>query len=142
MHENQISLQKEYEMYGEKNKNLRGKDLIVAEKNREEKRNEHSAIEVRKKRKTGMIAKAKNVRKALFSNQSLLVWFYKEVLITNELDVSLPSVITNLLQDYQDVFSEKLPSGLLPLRGIEYQIDLIPELHYPTKPHIGLNLRK
>ena len=62
-----------------------------------------------------------------------MYFFCEEVLITNELDVSLPSVITNLLQDYQDVFPEVIPCGLPSLRGIEHQISLIHRVSLPNK---------
>jgi hypothetical protein len=34
--------------------------------------------------------------------------------------------VADILQEYADVFSSDVPTGLPPLRGIEYQIDLIP----------------
>jgi hypothetical protein len=37
----------------------------------------------------------------------------------------LPRAITNLLQEFKDVFPAEMPPGLPPLRGIEHQIDLI-----------------
>jgi hypothetical protein len=37
----------------------------------------------------------------------------------------LPHAITNLLQEFKDVFSSEIPLGLPHLRGIEHQIDLI-----------------
>jgi hypothetical protein len=40
--------------------------------------------------------------------------------------MSLPHAITNLLQEFKDVFPVEIPSELPPLRGIEHQIDLIP----------------
>jgi hypothetical protein len=39
---------------------------------------------------------------------------------------TLPPTITNLLQEYKDMFPNKIPLELPPLRGIEHQIDLIP----------------
>jgi hypothetical protein len=33
--------------------------------------------------------------------------------------------VTNLLKKYEDSFPVEVPLGLLPLRGIEHQIDLI-----------------
>ena len=39
---------------------------------------------------------------------------------TNELDESLPSVVVSLLQEYEDMFPNDIPSGLSPIRGIEH----------------------
>jgi hypothetical protein len=38
---------------------------------------------------------------------------------------SIPPAITNLLQEYEDVFPAEIPLGMPPVRGIEHQIDLI-----------------
>ena len=99
-----------------------------------------SAIEGKKVRKQSMIAKIKHMRQALFTNQPLLLLWCKQILVTtNELDVSLPSSVANLLQEYQDVFPEEIPSGLPPIRGIEYQIDLVPGASLPNKPPYKIN---
>jgi hypothetical protein len=45
----------------------------------------------------------------------------------------LPPAITNILQEYEDVFPHELPPGLPPLRGIEHQIDLIPGASLPNR---------
>jgi hypothetical protein len=45
----------------------------------------------------------------------------------------LPRAITNLLQEFKDVFPVKIPLGLPPLRGIEHQIDLIPRVMLPNR---------
>ena len=37
----------------------------------------------------------------------------------------LPLMLSNLLQEFADVFPDELPPGLPPLRGIEHRIDLI-----------------
>jgi hypothetical protein len=50
----------------------------------------------------------------------------KEALFSlDDIPSSLPSAVTNLLQEYKDVFPTEIPPGLPPLRGIEHQIDLI-----------------
>ncbi|XP_074298779.1 uncharacterized protein LOC141629715 [Silene latifolia] len=41
--------------------------------------------------------------------------------------------VQKLLDSYEDVFPNELPSGLPPLRGIEHQIDLIPGTSLPNK---------
>jgi hypothetical protein len=60
------------------------------------------------------------------------VFFYalvcRQVLFSLE-DITTPlsCAITNLLQEFKDVFPAEIPSELPPLRGIEHQIDLIPD---------------
>jgi hypothetical protein len=41
--------------------------------------------------------------------------------------------MTNLLQQFRDVFPSELPPGLPPIRGIEHQIDLIPGASLPNR---------
>jgi hypothetical protein len=44
----------------------------------------------------------------------------------------LPRAITNLLQEFKDIFSAEIPPGLPPLRGIEHQINLISDTSLPN----------
>ena len=62
-----------------------------------------------------------------------LVLMYKgEVLVSNDMTpISLG--VSNVLQDFDDVFPEEVPAGLPPLRGIEHQIDLIPGATLPNR---------
>ena len=46
---------------------------------------------------------------------------------------SVPPAVTNLLQEYEDIFSAEIPLGLPPMRGIEHQIDLIPGATLPNR---------
>jgi hypothetical protein len=46
---------------------------------------------------------------------------------------SIPPAITNILQEYADVFPVEIPPGLPPVRGIEHQIDLIPGATLPNR---------
>jgi hypothetical protein len=41
--------------------------------------------------------------------------------------------VTNLLQQFQDVFPSELPPGLPLIRGIEHHIDLIPGASLPNR---------
>jgi hypothetical protein len=51
----------------------------------------------------------------------------KQVLFSlDDIITPLPRAITNLLQEFKDMFLAEIPPGLPPLRGIEHQIDLIP----------------
>jgi hypothetical protein len=50
----------------------------------------------------------------------------RQVLFSLEdITTPLPHAITNLLQEFKDIFPAEIPPGLPPLRGIEHQIDLI-----------------
>jgi hypothetical protein len=58
----------------------------------------------------------------------------RQVLFSLEhITTPLPRSITNLLHEFKDVFSAEIPPGLPPLRGIEYQIDLIPGASLPNR---------
>ena len=68
----------------------------------------------------------------------MFVLFYKENI--NDLDSSLPSVVSSLLQKFEYVFLEDGPSGFPPFNSIEHQIDFSPgaatsnQLTYRTNP--------
>ncbi len=51
----------------------------------------------------------------------------------DNLPATLPPAVTNLLQEYADVFPAEIPPGLPPIRGIEHQIDLIPGASLPNR---------
>ncbi|XP_010519239.1 PREDICTED: uncharacterized protein LOC104798746 [Tarenaya hassleriana] len=83
---------------------------------------------------TNFFMRAREVKKALLSHQPMFVLLYKEALLdTNKLTSTLSSVVLDLLQEYDDVFSEEIPNGLPPLRGIEHQIDFILGASIPNK---------
>lgn len=70
-------------------------------------------------------AKEREIERALSKNQSMIVFLYNEAcFLINELNVSLLSVVVTLLQDYDDVFLEELPNGLLPIRGMNIKLIL------------------
>jgi hypothetical protein len=54
-----------------------------------------------------------------------------EILISNNL-IPLLIGVSNVLQEFSDVFPGEVPTGLPPLRGIEHQIDLIPGASLPN----------
>ena len=51
-----------------------------------------------------------------------------------------PEEVVLILQEFQDVFPEDLPDGLLPMRDIQHTIDLIPRSTLPNLPHYCMNL--
>jgi hypothetical protein len=71
--------------------------------------------------------------------QMLFVLVNKDVLISPNDITSLPSVVADLLQDFEDVFPQETLAGLPPIRGIEHQIDLIPGAALPNRPPYQTN---
>ena len=72
-------------------------------------------------------------------NMTHFVLLYKDAILTTNDMTSLPSVVSNVLQDFIDVFLEEVPAGLPPVRGIEHQIDLIPGASLPNRPPYRTN---
>ena len=55
------------------------------------------------------------------ADQPMILLVFKESdLNTDETNQSLPSMAVSLLQEFDDVFPEDVPSGLLSIRGIEH----------------------
>ena len=78
---------------------------------------------MRQKEKKASMQKRVRLRVFFYTNKSMFVFFYKDALLNiNELDSTLPSVFSSLLQEFEDVFPNDGPSGLPPFRGIEHQI--------------------
>jgi hypothetical protein len=60
----------------------------------------------------------------------------------DDITTPLPHAITNLFQEFKDVFPAEIPPGLPPLRGTEYQIDLIPGTSLPNRAVYRTNLEE
>ena len=104
------------------------------QKKESEKKIESGKSERKTKKQESFYAKASDVKNAFYTNQPIFVLLYKEACFnTNELDKSLPSVVVYLLQEYEDVFSNDVPSGLPPIRGIEHQIDFVSGAIIPNR---------
>uniref|UniRef100_A0A2N9IEE5 Reverse transcriptase RNase H-like domain-containing protein n=1 Tax=Fagus sylvatica TaxID=28930 RepID=A0A2N9IEE5_FAGSY len=136
VYEDQVRLQKESDQKKESEQKKKSENQRGAEKNEREKENQSSALERKSERKQkNFYAKVSEIKRAMFSNQPMIVLLYKEALLnTNELDLALPSSIVSLLQEYEDVFPEETPHGLPPIRGIEHQIDFVPGATIPNRP--------
>lgn len=73
--------------------------------------------------------------KALF-----FVLLHKDISVsTNSLPSTLPSVVLDLLQDFEDVFPYHVPACLPPIRGTEHQIYLVPGASLPNRPAYRTN---
>ena len=87
------------------------------------------------KKQPNFYAKEAQIKSAFFTNKSMILLVYKEAYFnTNDLDSVIPSVAVSLMQEFDDVFPEDILSGLPPLRGIEHQIDLMPEALITNRP--------
>jgi hypothetical protein len=70
------------------------------------------------KKQVSFYAKASDVKSSFYTNQPIFVLLYKEACFnTNGLDKSLPRVVVSLLQEYEYMFPNDVPSGLPPVRG-------------------------
>jgi hypothetical protein len=68
-----------------------------------------------------------------------LVLMYKgEILVSNDMN-HLPFGVCSVLQDFGDVFLDKVPTGLPPLRGIEHQIYFILGATLPNRARYRTN---
>ena len=68
------------------------------------------------------------------------VLLYKDTILSTNNMTPLSSVVSNVLQAFNDVLPEEISAGLPPLRGIEHQIDLIPGASLPNRPPYRTNL--
>ena len=85
-------------------------------------------ISEKQKKQVSFYAKVSDVKSVFYANQPIFVLLYKEACFnTNKLDESLLSVVVSLLHEYEDVFPNDVPSGLPLIRGIEHQIDFVPD---------------
>jgi hypothetical protein len=60
----------------------------------------------------------------------------------DDITTPLPRAITNLLQEFKDIFLAEIPLRLPPLRGIEHQTDLIPGAMLPNHAAYRTNLEE
>jgi hypothetical protein len=138
VYEDQVKLKRENEL--KKNcetESSKKEDEKESERKKEsEKKKERvTNMSEKQKKQVSFYAKASDVKSAFYANQPIFVLLYKEACFnTNKLDESLPSVDVSLLQEYEDVFPNNVPSGLPPIRGIEHQIDFVPGATIPKRP--------
>ena len=83
-----------------------------------------------------LLATKSDIAELDFRKSVCYAFVCKEALFSFE-DVpsSLPRAVTNILQEFADVFPQDVPPGLPPIRGIEHQIDLIPGASLPNRDH-------
>ena len=80
-------------------------------------------------------AREGKVRSVFLTNKLIILLMYKEAYFnTNNLDHIVPNVAISLLQKFDDLFPDDIPSGLPPLRGREHQIDFVPRASILNQP--------
>ena len=90
-----------------------------------------------------MIAKPRNCLKGVDEGSFLVCLVNTNLLLHANQDTStLPSIISSLLQGYNELFPNEMSIGLPPLRGIEHQIDFISGSQIPNHPAYRSNSTK
>ncbi|XP_042014510.1 uncharacterized protein LOC121762621, partial [Salvia splendens] len=79
-----------------------------------------------------LIASKTDLGWALNNHPSVLLVVRKDLCLATNLD-PYPLIVQSVLQEFEDVFPEELPSELPPMRGIEHQIDLLPGSSLPNR---------
>ena len=114
-----------------KKKRVNKKKGSEQKKSREHKKEK----EQKKENKYSVLAKKSEIKEAIYSEMHFVLLVFKEAqLATNDIVGSIPSNVTSLLQEFEDLFADDVPKGLPPIRGIEHQIDFIPGASIPNKP--------
>jgi len=88
----------------------------------------------------------KSIKNVLINEQPPYLFFCKGTLTCTMSKISklksLPPFIENLLKEFSDVLSSEGPTGLLPFRGIEHQIDFVPGASLPNRPAYKTNSKE
>jgi hypothetical protein len=86
------------------------------------------------KKHDNFYAKGCEINNVYFPDMPIILLMYKKTYFnTNDLNHCIPSVYVFLLQDFK-IFRDEIPSGLLLIRGIEHQIDLVSKAYIPNRP--------
>ncbi|XP_027184222.1 uncharacterized protein LOC113782533 [Coffea eugenioides] len=130
VHEDQLRLQQEHEREVAK-KSPNSQAIVRAPVERTSNPGTFGRLDKR----PNLLAKNRKVRKLLLSKQVVCVLYCKEVILLSLAALNdLPPEIPSLLQEFDDVFSDEISSGLPPFRGIEHQIDFVPGAPLPNRP--------
>ncbi|KAF8088613.1 hypothetical protein N665_0534s0003 [Sinapis alba] len=115
-------------------------DQVQLKLRKQEAKDKGKSQEGKKDKEIHLEAKNSEVKKAMYLQQSMLLFVFKGALITSsDHEPVLPSKFKFLLQEFADVFPEESPNGLPPIRGIEHQIDLVPGASLPNRPAYRTN---
>jgi len=90
---------------------------------------------------SALLIKGRRLKRGISKGKPIFVVLIVESTPSTDLTSFHPSV-QPLLHEFEDVFPQDLPPGLLSKRGIQYQIDLIPRAPPPNKPTYRCNLNE
>ena len=89
----------------------------------------------RLKKQPNFYAREGEVKSTYYSNQPIILLVYKEVHFNiNKFNLYTLSFCVSLLQKFDDVFFDEIPSRLPPIRGIEHQINLVSSALIHNRP--------
>ena len=95
---------------------------------------EREFAERKGKTKVSFYARESKVKRAFFADRSMIFLVYKDSYLNlDETNQSLSSLAVSLLQEFEDVFLEKMPNELPPIKGIEHQIDFVLRAAIPNR---------
>ncbi|XP_048502869.1 uncharacterized protein LOC125498660 [Beta vulgaris subsp. vulgaris] len=89
-------------------------------------------------KKGSLLVSAKEIERDLEEENEGYLLMVREV-EGEQQEYKVPKHLERVLDEYSDVFPQDLPPGLLDIRGIEHQIDLVPGASLPNKDAYGCN---
>ena len=123
----------------------RKKDLKVNNKKGEKTKKDQEVNDEQEgetKRKESFYTKDSELKSVFYSKKPMFVLLYKETLLeTNDLDSSLPSIVSSLLQEFKYVIPEDDP-GDLPLKETKEIQSQVEEFISPCVIHVLLDPKK
>jgi len=135
VYEDQMKLKSEIEQKRKSEKENREVPENKEKRVELQEKKEREPAERKGKAKMSFYANESEVKRAFLADQPMIFLLYKESYLNlDETNQSLPSLAVSLLQEFDYVFPEDMPSGLPPIRGIEHQIDFIPRAVIPNRP--------
>jgi len=88
-----------------------------------------------------LFMREKKVKRVMLDRQHMYLLMSHDYCLSS-IASSLPIALEELLKEFGDVFPKDTSHGLLPLRGIEHQVDLIPGTSLPNKSAYRSNLKE
>jgi hypothetical protein len=79
------------------------------------------------KKQPNFYARKGGIKSMFYTNKSIILLVYKEVYFNfNKLDHVVPRMTVSLLQEFDDILPNDVPSELPHLKEIKHQINLVP----------------